>query len=407
LATFAAFRYRNFRLIWLGNLTSNVGSWMQRVAQPWLVLAISHSPFLLGLDAFAADVPLLALLLVGGAVADRSDRRLIITVSQIVQMSSALLIAALVFAGRIHVWEIIALSVVVGTAQAFSIPAYGALIPALVEREHVGNAIALNSAQFNTSRVLGPVLAGIVMAGLGAGWCFALNAVSFLALIYAVHAIAIPRNVPAPRELSSLRSGIRAILGDRELAALLMTVSLSSMFSGPILTFIPVLARDVYGVGPGGFSTLLAIFGLGALAGAMGVARLGSGRNAFRSASVSAGLLALAVLAIAFVKTIVGASVLLWLGGVAFIGCNAIANTELQTRVPDHLRGRASSVFVLSFRGALPVGNLLTGLTVDRFGVSRALALNGFLALASVLAIAVHEGGFRPASPPSDPRSGG
>src|SRR5579885_3133666 len=153
--TFAAFRFRNFRLIWTGNLLSNVGSWMQRVAQPWLVLSLSHSPFLLGLDAFAADVPLIAFLLLGGVVADRGSRRTIITISQVVQLTTAGLTAALVFTGTVRVWMVILFSFIVGLMQAFSVPAYQALIPGLVDRKHLANAIALNSTQFNLSRVVG------------------------------------------------------------------------------------------------------------------------------------------------------------------------------------------------------------------------------------------------------------
>jgi MFS family permease len=386
--TFAAFRSRDFRLLWFGNLLSNSGGWMQRVAQPWLVLSLSQSPFLLGLDAFAADAPLIALLLFGGVIADRGNRRLIITVSQTIQMSSAALIAFLAFTGRAEVWMIISLSFLIGTVQSFSIPAYQALVPALVPRAHLSNAIALNSTQFNLSRIIGPALAGLVMAGLGIGWCFALNSFSFLALIFAVRAIEAPRHLPAKGEAASLRSGIRSILGDRDLATLILIIASTSLLCGPLLTFIPVLARDVHGSGPEGFSLLLSVFGLGALVGAVFIASADQGKLGVRTVLGCAFVLSTMVIGTSLAPSLAWAGVLLFAAGLAFIGCNAVANTLLQSRVGDELRGRAASLFVLSFRGALPIGNLISGLTVDRLGVSRALCLNGVLALLSLLLIA-------------------
>jgi predicted MFS family arabinose efflux permease len=388
--TFAAFRFRDFRLMWTGNLLSNIGTWMQRVAQPWLVLNLSHSPFLLGLDAFAADIPLLALLLVGGVVADRRSRRTIITISQVVQLTTAGLTAALVFTGHIQVWMVIVFSFVVGTVQAFSVPAYQALIPALVDRRHLGNAIALNSTQFNLSRVVGPVLAGVVMASLGSGWCFALNSLSFLALIYALHAIRMPEGGRAEGEQAGLVAGVRAVFSNRELGSLILIILFSSLFSGPLLTFIPVLARDVYHAGAGGFSFLLSVFGTGALLGAIAIASFETTAASLRAVLLSAAALALAVIGISVAATVTIATPLVFIAGVAFIGCNAIANTRLQAGVPDHLRGRAASLYVLAFRGSLPLGNLLTGLSVGHFGARPALILNGCLALSSLGLVALH-----------------
>jgi predicted MFS family arabinose efflux permease len=285
---------------------------------------------------------------------------------------------------------VISMSLVVGVAQAFSFPAYSALIPTLVDRRHLGNAIALNSTQFNLSRVLGPAIAGVVMAGLGSGWCFALNALSFLALIYAVSVIRVAATERPKDAEISFRAGLKAIFGDRDLAALILVIFFSSLFSGPLLTFIPVIARDVYHVGASGFGALLSIFGLGALTGAILIASFNPGNQAgVKVVMAGAAGAALSIIATAYVPSIRLGAVLIFATGLFFIICNAVANTRLQSGVPDHLRGRAASLFILSFRGAMPLGNLISGVTVEKWGVSRALALNGALALLSLFAIAL------------------
>ncbi|MDP9170051.1 MAG: MFS transporter, partial [Acidobacteriota bacterium] len=180
---FKAFEYRNFRLLWFGACTSSIGTWMQEIAQNWLVLEITKSPFLLGLDAFLGDAPILLFSLVGGVVADRMDRRYLLIGSQLVQMLSALTLALLIVTGKIQVWHLLVSSFVVGTAQAFGGPAYSALVPSLVEKEDLPNAIALNSIQFNLARVIGPVLGGLALKYVGSAWCFGLNALSFVAVI--------------------------------------------------------------------------------------------------------------------------------------------------------------------------------------------------------------------------------
>jgi predicted MFS family arabinose efflux permease len=238
--------------------------------------------------------------------------------------------------------------------------------------------------------VIGPVLAGVVMASLGSGWCFALNSLSFLALIYALQVIRVPAAERAQGELAGLAAGIRAVLSNRELGTIIGVIFFSSLFSGPLLTFIPVLARDVYGSGAGGFSLLLSVFGTGSLLGALGIASFDSTRVGLKTVLIAAFAMALSVLGISAVTALRVALPLVFIAGVAFISCNAIANTRLQAAVSDSLRGRAASLFVLAFRGALPLGNLMTGFTVDRFGVRPALLLNAFLALASLALVSLH-----------------
>ena len=180
---FKAFRHRDFRLLWFGACTSSIGTWMQKLAQSWLVLQISNNPFLLGLDAFLGEIPIFLFSLVGGVVADRQSRKRMLVMSQVIQMSCAFLLASLFALGVVQVWHILCLSFVVGLAQAFGGPAYQALIPTLIDKEDLPNAIALNSIQFNLARIIGPVLGGLALTELGATWCFGLNGVSFIAVI--------------------------------------------------------------------------------------------------------------------------------------------------------------------------------------------------------------------------------
>ncbi len=198
---FKAFQYRDFRLLWFGACTSSVGTWMQKLAQSWLVLQISGSPFLLGLDAFLGEIPIFLFSLVGGVVADRTDRRHLLLASQLLQMSCAFVLAGLIAFHLVQVWHILTLSFVVGLAQAFGGPAYLALVPSLVKAEDLSNAIALNSIQFNVARVLGPALGGLALTKLGAAWCFGLNGVSFVAVIISLlllHVRFVPQTTAPP-----------------------------------------------------------------------------------------------------------------------------------------------------------------------------------------------------------------
>ena len=381
--TFKAFTYRDFRLLWAGAFTSSVGTWMQEVAQNWLILTMTGSAFLLGLDAFLGDAPFLAFSLFGGVLADRLDRRRILLNSQFVQLSSAALLAALVFTNHIAVWVILTLSFVVGLAQSFGGPAYQALVPTLVDREDLPNAVALNSVQFNLARVIGPVLAGIAFYRLGAAACFGLNALSFLAPVAALLALKRGGGTTPTREpvLQSLRAGLRAVRDDRSLRGLVGLAFVGSFCGLPLVTFLPVFARDVFHRDAKGYSVLLAAFGAGAIAGAIGVAGFGHVRRKGILAVAMQMVFGALMAGFALSRTPLLSYALLALAGASLMVVFAMFMTLVQENVEDRLRGRVVSVYSLAFRGAMPLGNLAAGFLASLASVPAVLIGNGIVLL--------------------------
>jgi predicted MFS family arabinose efflux permease len=368
--------------MWAGAFTSSVGTWMQEVAQNWLILTMTGSTALLGLDAFLGDAPFLLFSLFGGVLADRMDRRRILFGSQVVQMSSAILLAALILTGHIHVWIILTLSFVVGFAQSFGGPAYQALIPTLVDKEDLPNAVAMNSIQFNLARVIGPVLAGVAFYKLGAAACFGLNAVSFLAPIAALSLLARGGMVSAPSTetvLQSLRTGLRAVADDKGLRGLVALGFIGSFCAMPLVTFLPVFAKSVFHQDAKGYSVLLAAFGLGAIGGAVGTAWIG---NVRRKGIVAVAMhMAFGALMAGFAlsRNRILSYALLALAGASLMVVFAMFMTLVQANVEDRLRGRVVSVYSLAFRGAMPLGNLLAGLVAAMVTAPRVLIANGLV----------------------------
>src|ERR1017187_115923 len=275
---FKAFQYRDFRLMWIGACTSSIGTWMQIVAQGWLIYRLSHSAFLLALDQFLAGIPIFLFSLIGGVVADRMERRKILLVSQYIQMASAGTLTILVVLGLQHVWPILCLSFVSGFAQAFGGPAYSALIPTLVEPEDMPNAIALNSIQFNVAVMVGPALAGQALARLGEKWCFGLNALSFLAPIVSLLIIR-TRFLPLKATESmftSLKQGIQFARRQSSMEALIVLAFLMTFLSMPVRTYFPVFVKDIFHRGPETYGNLLALMGIGSICGSLTIAGAGN-----------------------------------------------------------------------------------------------------------------------------------
>src|ERR1700681_805771 len=278
---FKAFQYRDFRLMWFGACMSSIGNWMQIVAQGWLIYRLSHSAFLLALDQFLGGIPIFLFSLIGGVVADRAERRKILLGSQYVQMASATVLTLLVATGHIHVWHMLCLSFISGLAQAFGGPAYQALIPSLVKREDMPNAIALNSIQFNMAVTIGPALAGQALAKLGEQWCFGLNALSFLAPIVSLSIIT-ARYLPEKTNDSifgSLKQGIKFVRKQGSMEALIVLAFCMTALSMPMRTYIPVFVKDVFHRGPETYGNLLALMGLGSICGSLMIATAGNMRR--------------------------------------------------------------------------------------------------------------------------------
>jgi predicted MFS family arabinose efflux permease len=378
---FKAFHYRDFRLMWFGACTSSVGTWMQKLAQSWLVLQISGSPFLLGLDAFLGEIPIFLFSLIGGVVADRTDRRHLLLGSQFVQMSSAFLLTTLIAFDVVKVWHILALSFVNGFAQAFGGPAYQALIPSLVESEDLPNAIALNSIQFNLARVIGPVLGGLALTKLGAAWCFGLNGLSFVAVIislFLLHIRFIPERT-AGSMLASMQEGfgfIRRRAGMTPLIALAFT---TTMLGIPLTVFLPVFVKSVFHQGPSTYTLFLSLSGTGAVVGALVVAAMGNIRTKGRTALIMLSAFGVVMASFALSKSVLASCVLLFLAGVALIGVFSLVTSLVQLITSHDMRGRVMSVYNVAFRGGMPIGSLAVGTLIPVFSAPLVLACNGVL----------------------------
>jgi MFS family permease len=384
----AALAYRDFRILWLGACGSSTGTWMQKVAQSWLVLELTDSAWYLALDAFVGEIPLLLFALIGGVVADRRDRRWLLIASQIVQMGTAFALAALVWFQAVTIWHILALSFLAGTAQAFGGPAYQSLIPSLVGRRDLPNAIALNSIQFNIARVVGPLLAGAALHAFGMVSCFTLNGMSFLMVIGALLSIR-TRQVPRPpserRMMEELRGGLSYVRHEPRLVALTVLAFATTFLAIPLLTFLPVIARNVLGGGVGQYSQMMAFSGTGAVAGAIVVAWLGRFRHMGLTALLVQLVFGVLLVAFAFSRVVWVSNALLLVGGAALIMAMSLVTSLVQLIARDELRGRVMSIYMVAFRGGMPLGSLATGKVVELTSAPVALALDGvLLAIVSV-----------------------
>src|SRR6478672_1334227 len=378
---FKAFHYRDFRLRWIGACMSSIGTWMQIVAQGYLIYRLSHSAFLLALDQFLAGIPIFLLSLIGGVVADRTERRKILLISQYIQMACAGVLTILVATEVVRVWQILSLSFVAGVAQSFGGPAYQALIPTLVDREDMPNAIALNSIQFNLAVTVGPALAGITLARLGEKWCFGLNALSFLAPVVSLLIIS-ARFVPETTKESmfnSLKQGIRFLRQQGSMEALIVLAFCMTALSMPMRTYIPVFVKDIFQRGPETYGNLLSLMGVGSICGSLGVAGLGNIRHKGRFALSMLICLGLGISGFALSRFLTLSYVMLVVVGASMMAVFATVTSLVQLITTNQMRGRVMSVYNCAFRGGMPMGNLATGWLVPRFTVPLVLGADGFL----------------------------
>ncbi len=378
---FKAFQYRDFRLMWIGACTSSIGTWMQIVAQGWLIYRLSHSAFLLALDQFLAGIPIFLFTLIGGVVADRTERRKILLMSQWLQMASAATLTVLVIIGLTHVWPILCLSFVSGFAQAFGGPAYSALIPTLVDREDMPNAIALNSIQFNLAVTVGPALAGITLGHLGEKWCFGLNAVSFLAPIVSL-ALITARYLPQKSSetiFSSLKGGIRFIRQQGAMEALIVLAFLMTFLSMPMRTYIPVFVKDIFQRGPETYGNLLSLMGVGSICGSLGMAAMGNFSKKGRFSLLMLMCLGAGIAIFSLSKSLRVDYVTLVIVGASMMAVFSTVISLVQLIVTNEMRGRVMSVYNCAFRGGMPMGNLVSGWLVPSFTAPVVLAVNGFV----------------------------
>ena len=367
--------------MWVGACTSSIGTWMQIVAQAWLVYDLSKSGFLLGLDMFLGGIPIFLFSLFGGVIADRFERRRVLLASQWVQMASAFTLTILVLFHVVHVWHILGLSFVSGFAQAFGSPAYLALIPTLVKKEDMPNAIALNSIQFNMATVIGPMLGGLAMAKLGNVWCFGLNGLSFVAPIVSLSMLHI-RIIPEKTSesvLDSMKEGFRFIHRHGTMEALMVLAFAMTALGVPARTFLPIFAKQVFHRGPEMYTMCLSIAGVGSVLGALAVAALGNVAHKGRIALSTLILMGVGITGFALSRSVPLTFALMFLNGASMVGVFAMVNSLVQLITTNEMRGRVMSAYSFAFRGGMPMGNLVAGWLVPIFTAPTVVAVDGLL----------------------------
>jgi MFS family permease len=383
--TIRALRHRNFRLFFGGQLISLIGTWMQTVAQSWLVYRLTGSSLLLGAVGFCSQIPVFVLAPFGGAAADRYNRHRIIIATQASAMVLALILAALTLLGWIQIWHIFLLAGCLGVVNSFDIPARQSFIVEMVGREDLMNAIALNSSMFNGARILGPSIAGIVVAEIGEGWCFFCNGVSYVAVIVGLLLMQLPERRRLAATGSTLRNiveGFRFVRHTRPIRALLLLLGLVSLVGMPYAVLMPIFADRILHGGARGLGILMSATGVGALTGALFLASRGSGVRGLGRwvARASAGF-GISLILFAVSRSFWLSAALLVPVGASMMVHMASSNTLIQSMVPDHLRGRVMSVYSMMFMGMAPFGALLSGMIAERFGAPAAIVVGAVACL--------------------------
>jgi MFS family permease len=387
----AAFTYRDFRVQWLGACTSSIGTWMQIVAQNWLIVSLTNaSPFFLGLDAFLQQLPIILFSLVGGVFADRYDRRRTLIASQVVQMSTSGTLALLMFLDVVQIWHVLVLSFVTGCAQSFGGPAYQSLIPSLVDKKDLPNAVALNSIQFNVARVLGPLAFGATLWAFNQ-WgynerqamnaCFLLNSLSFLVVINTLMMLRVKHIPPAKsgRMQEELKSGLNYVRHHGSLAALIVLAAATTFLGFALLTFLPIFAKQIFHQGADTFAHLMAFSGAGSIVGALIVAWLGKFPKMGWTALIVQSIYGLLIIAFAVSRVLWISDILLFLTGAALMVVFSTVTSLVQLTAPNEMRGRVMSIYMLAFRGGMPLGSLASGWLATFIGAPMVIGINGAL----------------------------
>jgi MFS family permease len=375
--TFVAFGERDFRIFWLGQLVSVTGTWMQTVAQGWLILLLTGSPFILGLAAAARSLPVLVLVVPAGIVADRFDRRKIIVATSVVAMAATGLLAVLTIAGSVDVATVLILAGVLGVTNAFEMPARQSYVAELIGRRHLANAIALNSLLFNSARVVGPAIAGVLVALVGPGWAFAINSGSYLPVLLGLFLIS---RVHVPRPSISARlafpEAMRYLRGEPRVAALLALLAAQTILASGHLILTPSLADDL-GQGAEGLGVLLSATGVGAIVGGLGLAATSERSERWRVLVLAGMALAAGLIGVGLTRSYAITLLCFVVAGWGMVTMNASSNTLIQTIVPDRLRGRIMSLYTLVLLGLMPAGGLLMGALASNVDSAWALGVGG------------------------------
>lgn len=394
-----ALAHRNYRLFFTGQSVSLIGSWITRTATAWLVYRLTGSALLLGVVGFAGQIPTLILAPFTGVLIDRWDRHRILVVTQVLSMLQSAALAVLALAGIITVGEIIALQLVQGFINSFDTPARQAFVVKMVDdRNDLSNAIALNSTMVNGSRIIGPSIGGVLIAAFGEGWCFAVDAVSYLAVIASLLAMHVARETPAPRHtrlLEELRDGFRYVTGFLPIRTALLLLALVSTMGMPYMVLMPAVAREILHGGPHTYGFLLTAAGLGAMVGALYLAARTSVVGLERAIAAAACTFGAGLIAFSLSHTLWLSLIVLPIAGGGMMVTMASTNTFLQTIVEERLRGRVMSFYAMAFLGTAPIGSLLGGIVADRLGVPTTIFIGGVACLAGGIAFALWLPRFR------------
>ena len=404
--TLAAFTYRDFRVQWFGACTSSIGTWVQLTAQNWMVLSLTGSAFFLGLDSFLQQLPIMLFTLVGGVLADRRDRRRTLLSSQYVQMATATTLALLVYFDLVTITYILILSFTTGLAQAFGGPAYQSLVPSLVDKKDLPNAVALNSIQFNIARVLGPLLFAATLS-ICATWgysdqqsmavCFALNAISFLVVINTLMMLRVKHIPPAQTRSmkDELNGGLQYVRNQPQLIALIILAAATTFLGFAVLTFLPVFTKSVFNGDARTYSHLLAFSGAGSVVGALAVAWLGKFKRMGVTTLAMQAIYGLLIVAFAMSRTLWISDVLLFLTGTALMVVFSTVTSLVQLIAPNEMRGRVMSIYMLAFRGGMPLGSLVSGFAARYIDAPAVLEINGVLLVAVAVYFLIRSHGIR------------
>jgi len=379
-ATFRALKHRNFRLFFGGQLISVTGTWMQSVALSWLVYRLTGSSLLLGTVGFASQIPVFLVAPVGGAVADRYDRQRIVIGTQTASMLLAFLLAWLTLGGRVEVWHILVLATLLGVANAFDIPARQSFLVEMVGKDDLMNAIALNSSMFNGARIVGPAVAGVLVAVIGEGWCFFANGVSYIAVIVGLAMMRVSRRGRTPPRgspLAQIVEGFRFVGRTRPIRVILLLLGLVSLVGMPYTVLMPIFADRILHGGARGLGILMSATGVGALLAALALASRTGVRGLGRFVAYSCGGFGAALVLFAVSRSFWLSTAVLLPVGFCMMLQMASSNTLIQTMVPDALRGRVMSLYSMMFMGMAPFGAFLGGALADRLGAPLTVALGG------------------------------
>lgn len=387
---FRALRHRNYRLFFSGQIISLIGTWMQSVAQSWLVYRLTGSSLLLGLVGFASQIPVFVLAPVGGLLADRYHRYRIVIATQTASMILALILSALTLLGHVQVWQVILLAALTGVVNAFDIPARQAFIVEMVHSEDVLNAIALNSSMVNSARILGPAVAGIMVAAVGEGWCFLANGASYVAVIVGLLLMRVPPR--GPREgvsgLQGVVDGFRFVTRTGPIRALLLLLGLVSVTGMPYTVLMPIFAEEILHGGARGLGWLMGCSGVGALAATLTLAAKREVRGLGRWITYASAGFGTSMILFALSRSFYLSMALLVPVGFSMMMQMASSNTLIQTMSPDALRGRVMAVYSMMFMGMAPFGALLAGALASRLGAPATVVMGGCACLTGALVFA-------------------